>query len=299
MTAEIAILNRSAVALAADSAVTIGSERGQKIFNTVNKLFTLSKYQPVGVMIYGSAQVMGVPWETAIKAYRKRLGGRCFPHLENYADDFLSFLNGNRQLFPPDDQQQYFKALVSAFYHRVDEDIRDRVKKQIEKAGGIAMAQTRRIVQTEITKHFDELKALPKLPRFTERFAYRLVQKFSRLLKKLREQFFQQLPLSAADRMKLRTMSGWIFIKNNPRVQGSGLVVAGFGDKDIYPRLSEHMVDGVIENKLIHRPQRHVRIGVDTDASIIPFAQSEVVRSFIDGIDPGMEHLLNKFLKIS
>jgi hypothetical protein len=32
------------------------------------------------------------------------------------------------------------------------------------------------------------------------------------------------------------------------------------------------------------------------DASIVPFAQSEVVRSFIDGMDPGMESFLNKFL---
>ena len=51
MTAEIAIMNKTAIALAADSAVTIG--RGKKIFNTVNKLFTLSKYHPVAIMIYG------------------------------------------------------------------------------------------------------------------------------------------------------------------------------------------------------------------------------------------------------
>jgi hypothetical protein len=48
MTAEIAIMNKTAVALAADSAVTIEQDKGQKIFNTVNKLFTLSKYHPVG-----------------------------------------------------------------------------------------------------------------------------------------------------------------------------------------------------------------------------------------------------------
>jgi hypothetical protein len=87
MTAEIAVLNRSAVALAADSAVTIGggAERSPKIFNTVNKLFTLSKYHPVGIMVYGSAQILGVPWETIIKIYRKRLGARDFDHLEDRA----------------------------------------------------------------------------------------------------------------------------------------------------------------------------------------------------------------------
>ena len=39
MTAEIAILNRQAIALATDSAVTVNYPDGQKIYNCVNKLF--------------------------------------------------------------------------------------------------------------------------------------------------------------------------------------------------------------------------------------------------------------------
>jgi hypothetical protein len=64
MTAEVAILNKTAVALAADSAITLGS---QKIYNSGNKLISLSKYQPVGIMVFGNAEFMGIPWETIIK----------------------------------------------------------------------------------------------------------------------------------------------------------------------------------------------------------------------------------------
>jgi len=72
MTAEIAILNKEAIALAADSAVTMkAGEAGEKVFTSANKLFALSKYQPVGIMVYGSAEFMDVPWETIIKIYRK------------------------------------------------------------------------------------------------------------------------------------------------------------------------------------------------------------------------------------
>ncbi|MBI4765953.1 MAG: hypothetical protein HY787_15355 [Deltaproteobacteria bacterium] len=86
MTAEIAIMNKTAVALAADSAVTIGQD---KIFNSVNKLFTLSKYHPIGVMIYGSATFMGVPWESIIKRYRSDLKQKKYSTLKEYADDFM------------------------------------------------------------------------------------------------------------------------------------------------------------------------------------------------------------------
>ena len=139
MTAEIALLNRSAVALAADSAVTIGGvgERSPKIFNTVNKLFTLSKYHPVGIMVYGGAQILGVPWETIIKTYRKQLERQSFARLEDYAIDFLQFLEANRLLFPASEQKDYFQTLVAAFYRSINRDIQNAVKKVLEKSGKI------------------------------------------------------------------------------------------------------------------------------------------------------------------
>ncbi len=66
MTAEITVMNKSAVALAADSAVTLGPPGNGKIYDTVNKVFSLSKFHPVGIMIYGNAEFMRIPWETII-----------------------------------------------------------------------------------------------------------------------------------------------------------------------------------------------------------------------------------------
>ena len=59
MTCEIAILNRNAVALAADRAVTVGDCK--KIFTDADKIFQLHPETPVAVMIYGCAEMMGVP----------------------------------------------------------------------------------------------------------------------------------------------------------------------------------------------------------------------------------------------
>ena len=70
MTTEIAILNRSAVALAADSAVSVSGPGGLKVYDGVNKLFELVRGRPVGVMIYNAAELSFRPWETIIKTYR-------------------------------------------------------------------------------------------------------------------------------------------------------------------------------------------------------------------------------------
>src|SRR4051812_26536727 len=100
MTAEVALLNKSAVALAADSAVTITTGGTPKIYNTVNKLFALSKFQPVGIMIYGMGDLLGVPWEVVIKMFRKDLGRTRFETLKEYSVAFLNFIEGNTRLFP-------------------------------------------------------------------------------------------------------------------------------------------------------------------------------------------------------
>lgn len=75
MTAEICILNRIGVALAADSAVTIGPE-AHKIWTSADKLFHLSHSAPIGLMVYNNANFLGVPWETIVKEYRKVLGDK-------------------------------------------------------------------------------------------------------------------------------------------------------------------------------------------------------------------------------
>lgn len=293
MTAEIAIMNKSAVALAADSAVTIGNK---KIFNTVNKVFTLSKYYPVGVMIYGKAEMMGVPWETIVKFYRARIGSRNFPHLEDFAEDFLKFLRSSRQISPAADQAEYFETLVAAFYKCITVHTQQRVSEHIAKNGKITIAETKQIVQSEIERHHAELKAIRTLPGFSQQFANRLLKKHEKRVKRAYQHFFQKLPVSSSIRRKLLDCSGWIFVRDYFRIPNSGLVIAGFGERDIYPRLTEFGIEGIVENKMRFQRRRSVRIGIDNGASIVPFAQSEVVSGFMEGIDPFLEEVLQKSL---
>jgi hypothetical protein len=65
MTAEIVIMNREAVAIAADSAVSLvtgPAENLQKIFTSANKIFRLPNNHTAGFMIYNNAAFLGIPW---------------------------------------------------------------------------------------------------------------------------------------------------------------------------------------------------------------------------------------------
>ena len=86
MTAIVGVLNKHAVALAADSAVTLRG--GKKVMNTATKLFALSKYHPVAIAVYGNAEFIGTPWEIIIKEYREYLGNKHFANVRMYVDNF-------------------------------------------------------------------------------------------------------------------------------------------------------------------------------------------------------------------
>ncbi|MFC7663163.1 hypothetical protein [Methylorubrum suomiense] len=64
MTAEIVIINQQAVALAADSALTIGKQR---VWKHANKIFSAGPEHDIGLMIYNSGDFLSIPWEILIK----------------------------------------------------------------------------------------------------------------------------------------------------------------------------------------------------------------------------------------
>ncbi len=165
MTAEVAVLNRNAVALAADSAVTLQLPEGPKIYQT-NKLFTLSKYEPVGVMIFGNADFMNVPWETIIKRYRAELGSRRLPRLEAYGQDFLAFLERSSSLFSRARQENSCYAFVCNWLRIQKDRLRMEAEEIIESRGSISERQVRSLFRSIVKADVQHLRKHPSLPRF-------------------------------------------------------------------------------------------------------------------------------------
>lgn len=120
MTAEVAILNKGAVALAADSKVSIGFRYPEKTYDSQNKIFTLSKVHPVGIMVYNNADFMNYPWETIIKQYRSEKAGKVEPTMELWARDFISFLRKFGDIKKEQIKDNIYDILCACFDSIVD-----------------------------------------------------------------------------------------------------------------------------------------------------------------------------------
>ena len=280
MTAIVAVLNKHAVAIAADSAVTMGNTH--KVVNSANKIFTLSKYHPVAVMTYNNASFMGVPWDIIIKEYRKGLGEKAFPNLKDYVDDFISFLHSRHFFCDEQTQRSFMLLLLDSFFSLCrNEILRDK---------GIEIKdQTEEIIADKLQKCLNSNKAGKQCPEFAgydysdfvlyakadiDGYAEKVGFNDSELLCK---SFFHYL--SASLDISLNT----------------GLVFVGYGEDEIYPSLYPINVSFGIDGHLRYYLDESniAKISDHGSAAVIsPFAQVDVTQTIIRGINPSFQDII-------
>ena len=166
MTAEIAILNSNAVALAADSAVTIGVQTN-KVYTSANKLFQMSSNAPVGIMFYGKASFLGVPWETVLKCYRSKLGNKTFPKLIDYSKDFIQFIKSSRQMFTRKQQRENIKAVIRSFFPFILDQFKELANQEYDQNSELTEAQVKQLFADLVQKELQKTKEIPKLKGMT------------------------------------------------------------------------------------------------------------------------------------
>ena len=299
MTAEVAILNKSNIALAADSAVTIGSVTTgqQKVYNAANKLFMMSAKEPVGLMIYGNATFMRTPWEIVIKEYRKQLGIKSFDYLAEYADSFLYYLE-NTYIFTQRDQDFYFEMIVYGLFTSIREQIDKRVEDELSKKRSISDKSLTKIIKSEIDNFIELVNDAEGLDNTPKEEPKSLKRKYKTKIDELIEAVFQELPISANQKTRLHNLAA-ISISKKPSMGSlkSGVVIAGYGNKEVFPSLCRYQLSGIIGNNLRYFAEEPVRISHENSAAVIPLAQSEMVHAYMSGIEPNYRKNLQKMLE--
>ena len=295
-------MNCQAIALAADSAVTINYPDGQKIFNSVNKLFMLSKFAPVGIMVYGVGDLTGVPWETIIKCFRGELGEERLPHLRDYADRFIAYINGHKLMFTEGHQErQLFTSAVMQF-KPILKDVDQKVCETIAQAGSIDDKGVRTIVAASIRRAHSLWTNADRLPGVPVDHAQRIRQKWRRTIEAAIDYTFQKLPVDPAPKNRLVDIACLVFTANLFPDNVSGVVVAGFGEEDYLPEVVSFDMEGILLGfvKVRENAEKSAIVDARNPAAIIPFAQGEMVRLFMEGIDPAflqeVEQALGEFV---
>ncbi len=281
-------MNKRGVALAADSAVTLGD--GHKVYHTADKLFQLSS-APVGIMTYGVDQIMGVPWETVIKLYARRLGGRRFDRLEQYAQDFLRFIEGSELLFPESAQREAFQELVGSYWAGC---YLRPLTERLHKAGKGAAKNANPILAELIVKdHETEWKGHEPLEEMGDSYGDRVIAQYDGVLGELETELFGRFNLSPEVRGALRTTARYMYALDAFSSEASsGVVIGGIGEAEAFPVVLLYQVGSLAAGRLRFTKLDEGRVGEGTDGILMPFAQRHVIDMLYGGISPLLKEKL-------
>ena len=296
MTAEVAVLNREAVAIAADSAVTFSApERDErKIYNTANKIFVLSETAPSAVMIYGPTSLGPIPWETVVKEYRRIRGTTSSPTVGDYATDFVRHLSTNVPTISHNYQQLIVAENVRGEMRSLGVSVR-RVVEEVRASGSSPSESELRVVLLRVARNrLEDLHSGGFFEGFTRDLADMQINQVATPWTDFVESC---LPDLTADEEVFATLHDLASASLScyDRRRSSGVVVTGFGTGQLFPALSHYGVDGVIADRVRVRHLDSVVISEQSLAGIRAFAQDDMVATFMDGMDPGHRVEVHRF----
>ena len=295
MTAELIVMNKNGLALAADSAVTISSGTGPaKIYNTANKLFTLSKYHPIGVMVYGSAEIMGLPWETVIKRYLDTLGNTSYPSVDGYVDSLFEYLE--KVAFPPECYAEYVKQRTVELFGVVATEIDNRVETRIKEEDGIEESAIETIHSTVVSEAHKRIIEEQKSLKIRRSDISESLEKHRPAVRKIIETLLENRPIKGPVKRKLIDASLLMAIVF-PGINQSGLVIAGFGRDDVFPSTRAFEIHKILDGQVQFELTFSRDISLTDYASVRAFAQANETQNFMNGLSDRISGYINNDLK--
>jgi len=279
-------MNRHGAVLAADSATTVsgwnGTSRETRYFKGANKIHQLSNDRPVGLMIFDSADILSVPWEVVVKAYRAEFGHGSSDTLEGYARAFCHFIENDKRLFPEDVQQaETIRAGRSLAYSFALDIINDAT-----------------IDRTAWTATFDNRISDERTRIDTVSLGYGMTQVEADVaVARLKPDMETALTtyITAPDEPvptdygELAELVLWMLLKcPENHLSTTGIVIAGYGEHDVFPGHLHYISCGLLMGKHLVREAGRAAVTHSIPADLSAFAQRSMIDTFQLGVDLGV-----------
>jgi hypothetical protein len=303
MTTEIAVSNRLGIALATDSAVTVSRGGSTKVFDTADKLFELSSRHPVAVMINGSMECLGVPWEILAKDFRRAEGDRPRDTVQEWTQDFLTYVEGHI-LISDEAVARYVDHVATNEIDALQERISglfytyifdaSRKRRAPPKISGF---NVQKVLLETIAERRQYLENYPLVPALESVPPADITAAYHDKIRPFLTGKFSGLTLTDELMTELESLVVESLRRTFPSGLGSSIIVAGFGTTDTFPCLHTVDVDGRVLGKLKLSGLRSESIGKSPDGGqVIYFAQTDVIERLLGGADPRFIETTSEFI---
>ncbi len=304
MTSIVGILNKRGVAIAADSAVTRRGHKAnglysvEKVTKNGDKMVRLSEVDPITVMLAGNAEFLSVPWEVIARRYRQQRGKIHHSTVEELARDFFDYVADTSVFWCSSACDIFLKHLATWVFNNAVDELSQSDDNERRDDGSLLRpaAFRKKFIRNlrNIAKKYSKQVHSPQFEGYT-------IEEFRKSSSEVLDGFFEgkttdadlprfrnRYPKDVLDAIRpvfedtLLTVLGSRIDDDN----SATLVFTGYGKDQKYPSLvSAEVVEGydcrvnyTIDSKDI------ICISDKNPVAICPFAQTDVIKSLVEGI---------------
>jgi|TARA_B110000914_G_C15478962_1_gene454641 hypothetical protein len=315
MTSQLALMNKNAIALASDSAVTVGD----KTYNSATKIFTLGGKQPIGFMISNAGIYLpcNVSWERVIGLFSDEIGVRILPTVADYVKEFKKFLLESPKLMPNSENSTYIQSdLIEFLQHWLNPETKSKLD-DVAYSLGIKYEEFPGLdeyVSDNLNKRIDHLHnqivELVQGLNSKDQYKHIRITEFHAETLNTANQIFCEMYDVSSERVNKTLEILSYHLANNSETPGGGggafsnLIIAGFGSEEISPVLVELKVGAIIDPQMGPTDEgttNFIRIRTNLSdegglefmddnkevsgaAFIIPYAQHSEIQNILNGI---------------
>jgi hypothetical protein len=235
-------------------------------------------------MIYENINLHSVPWEVLAKEFRAEIKGMACASPRAYATAFFDFLRAGRWLFPEavlDDhtRTQAFFAALSILWNT---DGRGQENANVNRAE--RMAQIRQRFEARRT----DLHARPLPQQFSQQEWEAVLERHTGNVAETITGFIRDLEVPTdIPAPELATLGLEAVVKTYQSALKNfmtGLVIAGYGEREAFPSFCEFKCYGFIAGRLLIDNGATAEIDHNTPAAVKAFAQTSMVDTFEMGV---------------
>ena len=289
MTAIVGIIKKQGVAFAADSAATHTVSSTRKITNHANKIFELSRVNPIGVALCGSLAFEGVEWEDIIKMYRKSIGDKALDTVDDYARDFWSYVRTTILSRFTNEQKADSKFVIQRFLNEAFETVVEKLNnegKEIEKASDKDVIDAILAFVQLIDKQYEGKERVEDFKDYSyvEYMRYSSAQ-FDELLKDLTEK--KDCPEDFVEKFS-KALYKVVVSDTHVYLAKSQLIFWGYGENELFPSYYAYSVSLAIDGRLKLTYDADWKVSETKGSCVAPFAQTDVANTVVRGVDDSL-----------
>ena len=277
MTSQLILLNGFGVALASDSAMTLGKKR---TYETAEKIIPLPSPHRLAVLHSGSVNIHGMPYSVLVNEWATTLGSTPLRTVVLYRQNFLSWLNDNHDWVTPgratEDFMYQLGDIYKVIWNKIKESLSDEDSEQVQLEKCLS-------IFNEYSQRYREFPSLSHSEGDWINQAYTRIEKE---VTESRNYWFDDIPMNDEIEQQIDAFTH-LYLERGHFLNRAGLAFAGFGEKQLLPSYARVDIGGIMNGSLLYENVEDLSAepGESGYFGICPIGQTASIDLVLKGLD--------------